>query len=198
MDRKELKQRAKENLKTQTGTMILCTFLVVVIIGILVATGLGSLATIVISGPLTVGLYYVFEKNAIREIVKVEDLFFAFKVNFGESFFLYLKVSIFTFLWSLLLVIPGIIKSYAYSMSYYILMRQPEISSKEALDMSIDLMKGHKADLFVLQLSFILWWLLVIATFGIAAFWVVPYVQAAETLFYKNIYEDAYQYAVEG
>ena len=63
----------------------------------------------------------------------------------------------FTALWSLLLIIPGIIKFYAYSMTPYILIDNPELSANQAINLSRDMMKGHKFDLFYLQLSFIGW-----------------------------------------
>ena len=91
--------------------------------------------------------------------------------------------------WSLLFVIPGIVKSFAYSMSYYILADNPELTAKEALNKSKEMMNGHKWDLFVLNLSFFWWYLLVGITFGIAAIYVVPYMNATIVNFYNSIKE---------
>ena len=98
-----------------------------------------------------------------------------------------LLVAVFTLLWSLLLYIPGIIKAISYSMSFYILAENPEMSAREALNESKKIMHGHKMDYFVLALSFIPWILLVMITFGIAAIWVAPYMQLTITNFYHSI-----------
>ena len=76
---------------------------------------------------------------------------------FGKAFWLRLRMGIFTFLWTLLLIIPGIIKSYAYSMSGFILAENPEMTAKEAMQVSEKMMAGNKWRLFCLQFSFIGW-----------------------------------------
>ena len=98
-------------------------------------------------------------------------------------------MAVFTFLWSLLLVIPGIIKAYAYSMSFYILADNPELTASEALAKSQSLMRGHKMELFILELSFIGWFFLIGLTFGLAAIYVAPYMEATMANFYNSIKE---------
>ena len=111
---------------------------------------------------------------------------------------LYILQAIFTFLWTLLFVIPGLIKSYSYSQTYYIykdVNQKGEANNLNYLDyitLSRELMNGHKFEMFVLQLSFIGWWLLVFLTFGIAAIWVYPYYQTTMSAYYKNLAGDKF------
>lgn len=93
----------------------------------------------------------------------------------------------FTALWSLLLIIPGIIKFYAYSMTPYILIDNPELSANQAINLSRDMMKGHKFDLFYLQLSFIGWAFLSVFTLGIGLLWLMPYMMTAQAAFYQDV-----------
>ena len=94
---------------------------------------------------------------------------------------------IFVFLWSLLLFIPGIIKSFAYMMSPFILKDNPELSANQAINLSQKMMKGHKFDCFFLLLSFIGWIILCIFTFGIGALWLNPYMTATLAAFYEDV-----------
>lgn len=96
-------------------------------------------------------------------------------------------VGVFTFLWSLLLIVPGIVKFYAYAMTPYILVDNPELSANQAINMSKEMMKGHKFDLFFLQLSFIGLIFLSIFTLGIGLLWVMPYMMTAQAAFYQDI-----------
>jgi uncharacterized membrane protein len=96
-------------------------------------------------------------------------------------------VGVFTFLWSLLLIVPGIVNFYAYAMTPYILVDNPELSANQAINMSREMMKGHKFDLFFLQLSFIGLIFLSIFTLGIGLLWVMPYMMTAQAAFYQDI-----------
>lgn len=102
-----------------------------------------------------------------------------------------LLMSIYTTLWTLLFIIPGIVKSYSYSQALNIYKDSVDagqpVGFNEAITQSRELMDGHKADLFILQLSFILWALLVIVTLGIALFYVYPYFSLAKQNFYKHL-----------
>ena len=106
---------------------------------------------------------------------------------FGKEFWLRLRMDIFTFLWTLLLIIPGIIKSYAYSMSGFILAENSEMTAKEAMKVSEKMMAGNKWRLFCLQFSFIGWQLLCILSLGIGFLWLTPYMNAATAAFYDEI-----------
>lgn len=98
---------------------------------------------------------------------------------------------LFTGLWSLLFVIPGIVKSYSYAMTMYIMQDHPELSGNDAITKSRQMMDGHKFDLFILDLSFIGWYLLGALTFGILiVFYVEPYRQVTRTNFYEQLRMD--------
>lgn len=90
-------------------------------------------------------------------------------------------------LWSLLLVIPGIVKAFAYAMTPYILVEHPEYSASEAIAASEKMMKGHKYDYFWLELSFIGWYILSVLTLGIGFLWLLPYAQCASAAFYNDL-----------
>lgn len=106
-------------------------------------------------------------------------MFTAFKV--GGAFCL------FTFLWSLLLVIPGIIKSISYSMSFLIAIEYPEISGKKALKLSMKLTDGYKWDIFLLGLSFIGWAFLSVLTLGIGFLWLSSYIDTSYCILYLKL-----------
>ena len=104
-------------------------------------------------------------------------------------------MDLFIFLWSLLFLIPGIIKSLSYAMTPFILEENPELSANEAIDRSRAMMKGHKFDYFWLLLSFIGWGFLCIFTLGIGLLWLTPYMQTAVAAFYEDVKAD---YEVNG
>ena len=91
------------------------------------------------------------------------------------------------FLWSLLLVVPGIIKGYAYSQAFYLLNDNKKLGYKEALEESEKMMDGHKWELFVLQLSFIGWSLLAVLTCGIGFLWLTPYMNTTLANYYEDL-----------
>ena len=120
----------------------------------------------------------------------VGDIFSSFRNGMDyylNSFLLLFVNSIFIFLWSLLFVIPGIIKTFSYSMSPYILIDNPVMTAGEARRKSMEIMKGNKWKLFCLQFSFIGWILLSILTFGILFLWVIPAMEMSKIAFYKEI-----------
>ncbi|MBQ8293416.1 MAG: DUF975 family protein [Bacilli bacterium] len=186
MKAKDFRKKAWAALTGNWGIAIITTIIVAAINGALAATGVGSVVTLLVSGPLTLGTVIVFTKIMKGEKPEIMNLFDGFK-NFTNAFLLALVNSLFIALWSLLLVIPGIVKSYAYAMSFYILNDHPEMTQSEARAASIEMMKGHKWELFCLHFSFIGWMLLSILTFGILMIWVTPYMQAAEVAFYQNL-----------
>ncbi|MGM9650105.1 MAG: DUF975 family protein [Butyricicoccaceae bacterium] len=96
-------------------------------------------------------------------------------------------IGIFATLWTLLLIVPGIIASYRYRMAMYIIHDDPEVGIMEAIRKSKQMMVGHKLDLFVLDLSFIGWYLLCIITLGIAWLYVGAYYTATQAAFYDSI-----------
>lgn len=106
---------------------------------------------------------------------------------FGKAFWLRLRMQIFTFLWTLLFIIPGIIKAYSYSMAGFIMTENPEMTAKEAMEVSERMTQGNKWRLFCLNISFIGWNLLGMLSLGIGMLWVNPYQNAAVAAFYDEI-----------
>ena len=95
--------------------------------------------------------------------------------------------STYTFLWSLLFVIPGIVASFSYAMTDYILAEHPELTASEAINRSKEMMRGNRFRLFCLELSFIGWSILCLFTFGIGNLWLTPYKNAAKAAFYREV-----------
>ena len=189
MRAKDFRQSAWQSLKGKWGVCVLAFLIYDVISGALGALsryGVGAVAIILIEGPLLIGQSKISLKVARGENAEVGMLFDGFK-DFARAFVLHLINTIFIVLWTLLLIIPGIIKSYAYSMSYYILLDDPNISANDARKKSMEMMKGNKWRLFCLQFSFIGWILLSILTLGILLFWVSPYMQVAQAKFYLSL-----------
>lgn len=187
MTRAELKSLAKSQLKGNVAMFFVCSLIVFVIAfvcGLIPVAG--AILSILITPPLSIGLILVYLDASKGNAVRIDRMFDGFKY-FWKSFLLTLLVGIFTMLWSLLLYIPGIIKAISYSMSFFILAENPEMTAREALNESKAIMHGHKMEYFVLELSFIPWALLVAVTFGIAGIWVVPYMELTLTNFYHSI-----------
>lgn len=106
-------------------------------------------------------------------------------------------MGLFTALWTMLFVIPGIVKVFSYAMTPFILEENPELSANQAIDRSRAMMKGHKFDLFYLGLSFIGWGLLCILTLGIGFLWLIPYVQTSISAFYEDVKAEYEQIAMD-
>ncbi|MBP3609532.1 MAG: DUF975 family protein [Lachnospiraceae bacterium] len=146
----------------------------------------------IIGGAVTLG-YVKFNLNLVdRKPASFSDLFSEFH-RFGTAFLMQLLRSVFTFLWSLLFVIPGIYAAYGYAMTPYILLENPEMTANEAIAASKKLMDGNRWRLFCLEMSFIGWILLaVMFTCGIGVLWLVPYMEASNAAFYREIKAEKY------
>jgi len=189
MNRAALKQHAKDSIRGNIGILFVIYLIVAAISGLLnLVPYVGALVSAVVIGPAfglaIVKIYLHLTEAGVKP--QINDLFTEFN-NFWSAFKVSFLTGLFTFLWSLLLIIPGIVKAYAYSQAMYILAENPEIGAREALKRSEEMMQGHKMDLFVLNLSFIGWYLLGAITFGIAYIWVIPYVQATMANFYNEL-----------
>jgi uncharacterized membrane protein len=124
-----------------------------------------------------------------KEKIDFVDIFEAFKSSkkFFSAFILGLLQGLFTFLWSLLLIIPGIVKSYSYSMAFYIMKDHPEYTAKQCIDESRRLMRGKKMKLFLLDLSFIGWDLVGLLCCCVGALWSSAYMNTARAEFYCDL-----------
>lgn len=188
MTRAELKSLAKEHIKGNIGTLFLINLIMVAagfVCGLI--PGIGSIASVFIVTPaFSIGLMMIYLDLAKGIKASAGTVFEGFK-HFWISFKTTFLVGLFTALWSMLFVIPGIIKAISYSQAMYIIAEDPEIGALEAINRSKAMMNGHKMDYFVLGLSFIGWNLLAGFTFGLLYIWLVPYMQATLTNFYNSI-----------
>jgi len=105
---------------------------------------------------------------------------------FGANF----MIGLFTFLWALLLIVPGIIAAYSYAMTFYIMADEPKLPVMEAISKSKAMMDGRKAQLFWLQLRFTGWHILAVMTFFVGYLWLMPYINVATANFYDTIKAD--------
>lgn len=157
---------------------------------IMVITSVASfIINIFVSAPVSVGYMGYFSK-AVDGNPPISDMFSGFKTNYLSRVGIMLLVSVKVVLWSLLLIVPGIIKTYEYAMIPYILADNPGISAKEAFAMSKDMMTDNKWRFFVLQISFIGWELLCIFTCGIGILFLNPYYLMANAVFYRELKGD--------
>ena len=167
--------------------LILAVILVVFAIVTLVISAFG----ILVSNVVSVGFHGWFLRYSRGENPEFGEMFSGFNHYKHTMFGMFLR-SIFVFLWSLLLIIPGIIKSFSYAMVPFLLYENPSMSAKEALAVSETMMDGWKWELFKFDLSFIGWYLLNTLTCGLLGiFFINPYVFTSFAMLYDNIKYDA-------
>ena len=155
------------------------------------ASGSTILLSLLFLSPLQVGYYNTFKRlHREGDTGLVGNLFSQGFGNWGHIVLGQLLMGIFIFLWSLLLIVPGIIKAYSYAMTPYILVDRPELSVRDAIRLSGRMMSGRKLDLFCLHLSFIGWMLLCILTLGIGMLFLSPYMMTAQAAFYQDVRSD--------
>ncbi len=183
MNRLEIKERAKSVVNANLGTCIIAYLVYMLVISFLSSTGIGGL----VSGLISVGLAAGFLKMIRNGKAELEDFVGGVTENVGTKFIGTLLVVLYVWLWSLLFVIPGIIKSYSYAMTNYILLDRPELSATDAIEESKKMMEGHKMDLFILDLSFFGWYLLGSLTCGLLYFWITPYHMTSHAEFYLEL-----------
>jgi uncharacterized membrane protein len=181
---RDFRKKAMDALKGKWGRFALI-YLIYTLITTVCSYAL-SAASLIIAGPFAVGIAMIALKVLSNEEFEIINLFDGFK-KFTNTLLLGLLNTIYTFLWSLLFVIPGIVKGLSYSMSYFIIAENPNMTQNEARLESMRIMQGNKWRLFCLQFSFIGWYILSSFTAGILLFWVVPYVQTATAAFYEEI-----------
>ena len=183
-----LSKEAENLLKNIFGDSLVLLFVNVFIIAFL----LGLLIKLLIVYPITVGKNNFF--MGIREEDKpVKNILSTYKSGKLKSTVITMfSMDIFIFLWSILFLIPGVIKSYEYRMIPYILSENPNISRKRAFEISKKMMHGNKWETFVLDLSFIGWYLLSMLTVGILSiFYVNPYIESTNAELYAFLRDDA-------
>ncbi len=152
--------------------------------------GLFSIISLVVAGPLAIGLVYFYMKIESGDEPNISLVFDGFQ-DFKRGFLFHLISMMFVVLWALLLIVPGIIAAIRYSMGYYLMVENPDISPMEALRESSELMKGHKMDFLMFAISFIGWVILSALTLGLGFLLLIPYYQMAKLNFYREITGDA-------
>lgn len=195
--RPELKNEALGMLRGKWTQPVVATLIVTLVSGVTQGGSqshsatfitLGILVTLLIAENLQYGFSVgMLRFNRGRENTVNEMISAGFKEDYGRVLGIMLLGTLFIVLWSLLLIIPGIIKAYAYSMAPYIAEDNPELGPSECLRRSEALMYGHKMDLFILHLSFIGWILLGILSLGIGLLWVAPWTEMAQVKFYEEL-----------
>jgi uncharacterized membrane protein len=186
-ENKVLMQRARASLSGKWGLAV-GTFFVYMLIVILVSKipKVGGLATLLITGPLVLGMT-IFSLSLSRNTgAKFEQMFEGFK-KFGTALATYLLMLIFIILWSILLIVPGIIAALSYSQTFFILADDGSVGGREAIRRSKKMMDGYKWKYFCLQLRFLGWALLSILTLGIGFLWLLPYIQVSQAKFYDDL-----------
>lgn len=145
-----------------------------------------TVITIVIGGAMTLG-YYQFHQNLVRNQETEISTLFVHKNKLWHGFCLNFWQILYIFLWTLCLIIPGIIAGLNYSMATYIANDHPELTARQAIAASKKMMLGHKWRLFCLDLSFLGWTLVAALTLGIGSFALAPYYETAKACFYQDL-----------
>ncbi len=181
------KNQAKNLMQGKTGTFALAYLVYILVLGVSMLTFIGP---IIIMGPLAVGLTAIGLNIVKGRNVSVGDLFSGFGrfgAAFGAMFFMSLFLTGWYLVGVLTLMIPFIMATFSYSMTFFVIADNPNISGLEAITESKNLMKGHRWELFKLEFSFIGWMLLAPFTMGILYFWLVPYMQTSMAVFYTDL-----------
>lgn len=168
-------------INDQLGAVLIGSAIYIAIAAILLAAVYFVLGSVIEAG------YARFNMNLVdRTEAKIESLFTYF-YNWKTTAATKFLKTLYCLLWSLLFIIPGIIASYSYAMTGYILAEHPELTASEAIERSKEMMSGNRFRLFCLHLSFIGWAILCAFTFGIGNLWLTPYRQAAAAAFYREV-----------
>lgn len=216
MDSSLIRARARENIRLNWGASIAAALMAALLGGLLTGSGFGSinideelmyelppvvislllawssvagilgLAQAILGGTIQLGYCRFLLGQHDRREYTFNDLFSQFD-RFGTGFAQKFLRGLYTTLWGLLFIIPGIVKGYSYAMTPFILTDHPELTASQAIDASKKMMDGHKGELFWLDLSFIGWDILCALTLGIGSLWLNPYKNAAYAAFYRQL-----------
>ena len=196
MDTAQLKSRAKEQIRGKwgvaIGTVLFANIILEVDFAYRVTSELGAeglsysinLIALLLGGVISLGLCrFLLNMATGREEARFDNLFSGFNI-YLKTLGLNILITLAVVAGTLLFIIPGIIVSLMFSQAFYILSEDPSKSITQCISESVNLMTGHKWELFYLELTFIGWWLLAVITLGIAALWVSPYQKLTEANFY--------------
>ena len=187
MKRAILKSAAKRQIKGNLGILFLISLLSGLIGGAVnVIPVVGGVAAMFVNAAFSLAMVSIYMNLTEGIRPRVGDLFSQFR-NVISAFCTNFLAGLLVFLWSLLLIVPGIIKACAYSQALYILADDPGLGSWEAIRRSKEMMQGHKMEYFLLCMSFCGWALLGAFTFGILYIWLLPYMQTTYANYYKSL-----------
>ena len=190
----EYRGQARENLKGNWGTAILmCVIVAAVSVLLGMVPVVGSVLSVLFAGQFIVVEFIYFIKLNNKQPSTIGSAFEGFGQNWLNNFMAYLLQTVFTILWFLLFIIPGIVKKYAYSMTLFLKVKSPKLEAKEAIALSTKMMNGKKWELCCLEFSFVGWIILSVLTFGIGFLFVAPYMKATTTAFYEDVYNEYLQ-----
>lgn len=180
----EIDSDALENLQTLAPELV--AFLMPILTAIAVPLTIYSIARFIIGGAVELGQKQ-YTLDLIDGLDPTFERLFCHIRRIGRGLALKLLTGLFIVLWSLLLIIPGIVASYRYALAPYILAEDPNCTALEAISRSKELMRGNKAELFWLELTFFGWNLLNVLTLGILGLWLTPYIETTKAVFYRVI-----------
>lgn len=184
---KDIMANARLQLQGKWGSVVSVSIIYLVLMVVLGSMrNFGGIVSFVIGGPIAFGLNNYFLSFTRGEKPQLEDFFKGFSI-FAKTFVAYLLIIIFIVLWALLLIIPGIIAAISYSMTYYIMVDNPELDAQNAIKKSKQIMNGNKYRYFCFLCRFIGWFLLSIITFGIGFVWLIPYFLVSNSKFYETL-----------
>lgn len=182
----EIRQQASQVLKGNWGQCVLATFLEILIAAV------AGFAALFVSNPLSVGVASAY-RSLLKGDGKVVDNMFSkgFDDQYWKKFAAMLLVGIFCFLWALLFIIPGIIKTFAYFATPYVIEDRPDLGANSCIDRSKEMMRGYKGKLFWMDLGFFFLILLAsVFTLGIGLLWLIPWINASHAAFYEDVKAD--------
>lgn len=182
-----LMQQAREALKGKWGIAVGGCFLYMFITMVAGSPDdIGPILKLLIDGPMLLGLSVFSLALARKQEASIPQLFVGFN-EFVRVLVAYLLMVVFILLWSLLLIVPGIIAALSYSQTFFILAEDKSIDARAAIEKSKMMMLGNKKKLFYLCLRFFGWFLLGILSLGIGFLWIMPYFQVTMAKFYEDI-----------
>jgi uncharacterized membrane protein len=194
---RDLMQQAREALKGRWGLAVGVT-IIYLILGMLIQAipRVGWIGGLVMGGPLMLGFATFFLSLSRKQESQFSQLFEGFQ-NFTSALVTYLLLILFILLWTILLVVPGILAALSYSQAFFILSENPQMGSMEVLRKSKAIMVGNRWRLFCLFWRFLGWFLLGIITL-LGFLWVMPYMQTSLARFYDDLKTDDAPPTLEG
>jgi uncharacterized membrane protein len=192
-----IKQSAKVNLQGKYGIAILA-LLIVFAVSYAVSTLSVGLAAIFVL-PIYIGYAKFHIILADNSDPDVDVMFDGFRDSYFDHVLVMFLQKLFLFLWTLLLIVPGIVKMFSYALVPYILQDEDyDVLGTDAITLSREMMNGYKAKLFMLHLSFIGWYILTVLTLGLLSLYVQPYLKQCEAIFYQDVKLSYHKQTIKG